>query len=272
MNATISGRLDRSGVLKAGRYLFATGLIGFGIQNFIYHDFIAGRAPAWPFFLPGKLVWAYSSGAIFILAGALILLEKRARTVTLFCAFMVFQWALLRHLPMLVGVNFQWGVELTSAGKALTLFGGMLTVAGSLPRETDRLAQRFPRIVNGTFTYLGAGRYCMAIFLVISGVEHFIFLQYVQSLVPAWIPGNTFWAQVAGVALVAGGIGLVIPRTAPLAAFLAGAMIFIWFTMLHIPRALSAPVPEAQNEWTAVVESLTFSGIAFVLTGYRDPK
>jgi hypothetical protein len=42
-------------------------------------------------------------------------------------------------------------------------------------------------------------------------------------------------------------------------------MVFIWFLILHIPRAIASG--KSANEWTAVVEALTVSGIAFVLAG-----
>ena len=42
----------------------------------------------------------------------------------------------------------------------------------------------------------------------------------VATLVPAWIPNPTFWTYFAGVALIAGGIGLVLVATSRLAATL----------------------------------------------------
>jgi uncharacterized membrane protein YphA (DoxX/SURF4 family) len=88
-----------------------------------------------------------------------------------------------------------------------------------------------------------------------------------MSLVPTWIPGARFWTYFAGVALIAGGAGIIVPLTTRLAASLSGLMIFLWFVMLHIPRALAAPAAQSRNEWTAVFEALAMSGIAFVLAG-----
>ena len=50
-----------------GRRCFAAALAAFGIMNFVYGDFVAGRAPAWPEALPGRLAWAFASGAGFVL-------------------------------------------------------------------------------------------------------------------------------------------------------------------------------------------------------------
>ena len=82
-------------------------------------------------------------------------------------------------------------------------------------------------------------------------------------LVPAWIPGHMFWTYFAGVALIAGGVGLLLPQTARLAAALSGVMIFLWVVLLHVPRAMAATDAQSRNEWTAVFEALAISGIGF---------
>jgi uncharacterized membrane protein len=111
-------------------------------------------------------------------------------------------------------------------------------------------------------------RVCLGAFLISSGVQHFLFVPFVATLVPVWIPGPRFWTYFAGVALIAGGAGLILPWTARLAGSLSGLMIFLWFVMLHIPRALAAAdAASRRNEWTAVFEALAMSGIAFVLAG-----
>ena len=108
-------------------------------------------------------------------------------------------------------------------------------------------------------------------FLVSSGIQHFLFVPFVATLVPAWIPGPRLWTEFAGVALIAGGLGLIVPRTARLAGSLSGLMIFLWFVMLHIPRALAAAdAASRRNEWTAVFEALAMSGIALLLAA--DPR
>ena len=66
-----------------------------------------------------------------------------------------------------------------------------------------------------------------------------------------------------GVALVAGGIGLVVPATARLAGLLSGAMIFSWVFLVHIPRALET-FPGTTGETTAVFEAIAMSGIAWL--------
>ena len=80
---------------------------------------------------------------------------------------------------------------------------------------------------------------------------------------------RTFLSDVGmgftGLALIAGGTGLLVPPTARLAATLSGVMIFLWVLMLHIPRALSGP--NNANETAGVFEALAMSGIALMVAG-----
>ena len=239
-----------------GRLFFAIGLAGFGILQFIYGDFVPGRAPAWPPAIPGRLVWALASGAILIGAAAAIASGVRARSAALATGVMIVVWALIRHLPGLVANPH--GVTLTASGKALALSGGAFAAAGSLPVNRRSFEDAW-------FLYLG--RCCLGAFMVLGGIQHFIYPDFVATLIPAWIPGHAFWVYFAAVALIAGGAGLIFPQTAGLAAALSGLMLLLWVVLLHVPRAVAAAVPQRRNEWTAVCEALAMAGIAWLIAG-----
>jgi uncharacterized membrane protein YphA (DoxX/SURF4 family) len=248
-----------------GRVFFAAGLAAFGVQQFLYGDFVPGRAPAWPASVPGRLAWAYLSGALLIASGAAIAAGRRARWPAFLCGSIVFVWAFLRHIP-LAAADGHFGGAWTQLGKGLVLSGGTIAVAGSLPVEDG------PRFLSGLFRsregLLYLGRVCLGLFLIASGVQHFLFPAFVRTLVPAWIPGDLFWTYFAAVALIAGGVGLILPVAPRLAGALVGLMIFLWVLLLHIPRALAAPdAASSRNEWIAVFEALAFSGLAFLLAG-----
>jgi len=258
----MSLHLDKLPVL--GRIFFGLAVVAFGIQQIIYNDFVPGRAPAWPPTLPGRLVWLGLSTGGFIWGGLTIAYGKKARCAAILTGTMIFVFAFLRHVPEVIANPH--GIVLTSTGKALFLFGGAFAVAGSLPTEEGRLARVLPAFSNSQAGFIYLGRFCVAVFLVLAGIQHFQFAQFVVHLVPGWIPGAMFWTYFAGVALIAGGAGLLLPPTMRLAATLSGLMIFLWVLLLHIPRALYAAPAQSRNEWTAVFEALAISGILFVLT------
>jgi uncharacterized membrane protein len=247
-----------------GRIFFAIALIGLGIEHFIFEEFITGRAPEWPRGLfPGALVWAYVSGVAIIIMGLAILIGKKARIAAILVGILIFIWAFLRHIPVVAGDSFLAGTW-TSAGKALTFFGGAFAVAGTLPKEESSLNPSIMKFMNLSREFIILGRICLGIFMLIGGIQHFIYVAFVASLIPGWFPGRAvFWTYFGGVALIAGGLGLFIPQTAHLAALLSGVMIFLWFWIIHIPRAFTSV-----SDGIAVFEALAVSGIAFVIAGY----
>jgi uncharacterized membrane protein len=238
-----------------GRRMFAVAFIAFGLLQFLYADFVPGRPPAWPAQMYGGSIWAYVSGACFVVAGAAIVIDRPLRPAAFSIAVLVFAWAVTRNLPLaLADSNF--GGAWTRLGKALALTGGALVVAASA-RQANRRSPAALLVVD---------RFALAAFLIGSGIQHFLFPNAVIALVPTWIPAARFWTYFAGVALIAGGSGLIVPRTTPLAGLSVGLMLFTWLCILHIPRAVVAAPANQRNEWTAVFEALAFSGIALMLT------
>lgn len=250
---------------RLGHVAVATALVGFGVLQFVYGDFVPGRAPAWPAAIPGRLLWAYASGAILIACGAAIAVRRGARSAALLTGAMILAWALLRHVPGLLANPH--GIVLTQTGKALALGGGAFAIAGSLPAIAWRFSGSVSRIVNSTDGFLNVGRVSLGTFMILGGIQHFIYPDVVATLIPVWIPAHQFWTYFAGTALIAGGAGLVLPPTARLAAALSGVMLLSWVFLLHIPRSVASDVAHRRSEWTAVFEALAMSGIAFVLAG-----
>jgi uncharacterized membrane protein len=243
-----------------GRRMFAVAFIAFGLLQFLYADFVPGRPPAWPAQLDGGWIWAYATGAIFVVAGAAILVDRFQLHAAFTIALLVFAWALTRNLPIALA-DGSFGGAWTRLGKAVALTGGALAVAASV-RQADR------RSITALTV---AGRIAFGSFLIASGVQHFLFTDAAATLVPTWIPAARFWTHFAGVALIAGGIGLIVPRTTRIAGLSLTLMLFAWVCILHVPRALAAAPAAQRNEWTAVFEALAFGAIALVLGSYR-PK
>jgi uncharacterized membrane protein len=243
---------------RFGRVATGLALVAFGVANFVVGDFVAGRAPAWPAGVPGRTAFASLTGVVFVVAGGSALAGRRAVRALLIVAGLVAAWALLRQLPIALADD-QFGGEWTKLGKALTFSGGLVGVAGSFilaALESDDAD------VRRAWSMRAIGRASLGAFLMAPGVQHFLFAPFVATLVPAWIPAPLFWTYFAGVALFAGGLGLVLAATSRLAATLVGLMVLTWFFVLHIPRAIAM---HNQNEWTAVIEAFAVSGIALAL-------
>ncbi len=228
---------------RTAAIFIAIALIGWGIMHFLVGDFIAGRGPAWPEGIPGKIVWAYASGLILITASFSIVFPNQKTawakfaSATVTCSgLMILAWAGARNFWVVVP-NLDYGGNLTNLGKSITIGSGLLLIAHGEKKSV--------------FTFACI---CIGIFFLASGIQHFIFIDFVKTLVPRWIPGDTFWSYVAGVGLAATGIALITGVQRRLAAFVSAWMVLVWFLVLHVPRGFGETAN--YNEWIAIFEAL----------------
>ena len=239
-------------VTSVAQSCFGIAIIAFGMQQLIYGEFVTRAIPKLPAWVPWNVPLAYVTGIILVIAGVAILTRKYAREAAILLGCLLLASFVLLYIPVLLTSPLLGGAW-TNAGKALALCGGALLIAarfGKIPSNSV-----FPNV------FLSA-------FLILAGIQHFMFSSFVATLVPAWVPGHVFWTYFAGVALIAGGTGILIPKLTRLAGMLTGIMIFLWVPMLHIPRALAQP--HNSNETTAVFEALAFSATAFLAAGRAE--
>jgi len=251
-----------------GRIFIGIAFAAFGVLHVAHGDLVTRVAPGWPDWMPGQAFWAWLTGALLIGAGAAIVSGTRTVVVATTLGVLLVLSFVLLGLPM-AAADSAWGGLWTVAGKVIALAGGALLVAQSAAFGTPSPTGLNPlrsvgRSADGLTRLWSLGPWCFGAFLTLCGIQHFIHDAFVATLVPAWIFGAMFWTYAAGVALIAGGIGVVVRRTARLAGLLSGAMIFIWFIVLHIPRALDAAT-RGTNETTAVFEALAMSGIGLLI-------
>lgn len=254
-------------LIPVGRIFFAIAVIGMGLEHFIYKEFITGRARPWPAAIPGGPIWAYLSGFVIVVTGAAILSGKKARVAAILLAALLFVWALLRHIPV-VAASEILSPDWTKAVKALALVGGALAVAATFPKLETARSTLLSRFINREAEFIVVGTICLAVFMINNGSQHFIYTEFVASIIPSWFPGNpVFWAYFAAVALFAGALGMFYPPTAHLAALLTGVMVFSWVWIVHVPRVFLTV-----SDNIAVFEALAIAGIALVLAGCRSKQ
>ena len=243
-------------LIKAGRVFYGIGIAGIGIQQFIYSEFRPVVLPYWPNSIPAPSIWAYIIGAALILAGAIIAFIKNARTVCILLGVFLFLLFLCFHVYyqlFLSPYDFHFG-NWTDALKELALSGGALVMASSFQGSS---------VTNNTL--LSLGRIFFSIMLIVFGIDHILYKEFVAPLVPAWIPGPMFWTYFGSIALIGSGICILFKIKIRLVGILLGTMLLLWFIILHIPRAIADPYAGKGNEITSVFQALAFSGIAFVI-------
>ncbi len=89
-----AGVLDN--FLQSGRFLFAASSVVFGIAHFLVPGFIASLIPTW---IPGRVFWAFFTGAVLIAAGMSIATKVLDRWAAALLGTMFLLWSLLLHAP-----------------------------------------------------------------------------------------------------------------------------------------------------------------------------
>jgi hypothetical protein len=242
-------------LIDVGRVVFAVALIFFGLQHLIYAFGKTWPVPGPPW-TPGNFVVAGISGVVLLAAGASIALGKQARLASGLVAAALFVRVSIIHLPKLLAKIHDPG-PWTVTFEVLALAAGALVLAGALSKGTGR-----PLITIGRFLF--------AISLIVFAVQHFMYANFIATLIPSWIPGRLFWADFVGIAFVAAAAAIVSGKLASLPPMMLGIMFGLWFVMLHMPRVVAAS--HNSNEWTSAFIALAMCGSSWILAGAMGKK
>ena len=253
-------------ITKAGRWFFAIMLAGLAGQQLYDGYFRPVLVPSGPSPVPGQIVLVYLLSIALIAAAIALVAEKKARTAMLLLGWLFLALVLFCHIPYhLVHDPEAGNIGIwNNAIKELSFSGGALIMAGSFPPVQDMHPKR-AFVQRPLEALIPAGTTFFSIMLILFGIEHFMYGEFVKALVPDWIPAHLFWTYFAAVILIGAGVGIIFRIQLKLIAMLLGIAIFIWFLILHIPRAAVAPVTDKGNELSSVFESLGDSGVAFVI-------
>ncbi len=116
---------------RLGRWLIAISLVVFAVQHFMYAGFVATLIPAW---IPGRLFWAYFTGAAFVAAALSFVSGKMIGLAGSLLGVMFLIWVLILHLPR-VAATPRSGDEVTSLFIALAMSGvGFALASGRADR------------------------------------------------------------------------------------------------------------------------------------------
>jgi uncharacterized membrane protein YphA (DoxX/SURF4 family) len=248
----------RPASITTARIFFGIGIMGIGIQHFIYSAFRPVILPAWPQWMQTPVL-AYVIGVAIVAAGVLILLGRNTKTISLLLGSFLLFCLIFIQCPYTLFIQPNSPAHLglwTDPLKELALSGGAFVMAG-LSNDTPK---------HPLFTVIEKliplGKFFFATTLLLFGIDHFFYTEFVATLVPAWVPDHTFWTYLAGIALIGTGTAIILKIKRRKIALLASAMLFGWLLLLHIPRAMADPYGAKGNEITSVFEALAFSGIA----------
>ena len=237
-----------------GRLFFGLGLLGFAVENVLFGHYVLARATPWPSPPLYQLLFACVTGALLGAAGLSILTGRWTRELGLEAWFLILAVSLSLHWPKTI-TGDPFSGDWTNALKAIVFATGGLLAAAAAPGPPSALLGLLRTIAP----------HACAPFFLLAGIQHILFVGFVQTLIPPFIPGARFWTYFAAGALLAAGFGLLVPPVRRLAAICAGWMVFSWVFLVHLPLAYGRA-----EEWKGVVEALAISGVCFLIAASAD--
>lgn len=246
-------------IVVLGPVFEAVALAIFAAEHFTAARDLMGIVPRW---LPGPpLFWTYFVGAAWLAAAISFIAWREVRWSAIGVAALMLIIVATLDLPGIPkGAHNRIFWILTV--RETCFAGGAMVLAGSVwPRA--RALMRIGRVIVGlTFLFYG--------------VEHFLFPHNVpgvplEKITPAWIPAPVLIAYAVGITLLVAGVGLLIPRTARMAAAVAGTVLVLLTVFFYVPILVteihSALAVEGLNY---VGDTLLFAATA-LLAGFGAP-
>jgi hypothetical protein len=259
---------------KSARMSYGIMIAALGVQQVVYKAFRPVIFPPWTSTSQAFTLCVYLLSAILILGGMAIVFDKKAKMVSLILGGIFLLLFLFCQVPYLLLVDpyYKSLGEWADSQKELVFAGGAFVVAGSFPIGRENIGKE-NFLINLLEKLIPFGSVFFCITMISFGIDHFLYTKGISGLVPVWIPGAMFWTYFAGAALFCSGVTIILRIQLKLSALLLALMIFIWFIVLHIPRAIGDPYGLRGNEVSSVFEALGFSGIAYLIAyGYHRKR
>jgi uncharacterized membrane protein len=271
------GHLSRYAI-NLGRVFLGISLAEFGVQYFIYGKFEGGLMPGPPW-MPGAPFTAYLLGAAMIAAGVSIAANARARLTATLLGVLIFVCVVL-IVAAAPSATWHDGGDRTRALEPLAVCGALWFLAELLPRTMHRAtptgaagehAGKPPggggtNAIEGSADKLAApGRWIFAFCMVVFGIQHFMYAEFIASLITPWIPWHLFWTYFSGVGFIAAGLTIAARKFATPGAASLGLMFLLWVLVLHGPR-VAAHLSNG-DEWSSLFVALAMSGCGFIFAG-----
>lgn len=239
-------------IVRTGLFIYGVALVAIGIIHFAFGHSPVGLIPI-PDTTPGYAVLFSLNGAILIIAGGCLAAAVQVRWAAFLAAALFFVLYLFLGLPKEV-LHPTDPASWTGAAELICLCGGALICGQAMGGAGAWMDKLF-----------GAGKYLLALGLVVFGIQHFQYAEYVAALITAWIPWKLFWTYFVAVAFFATALSLVLNVLVRLSSLLMALMFFLWVLVLHGP--LVAAHLGVEPQWTSAFIALGMGAIFLVLYG-----
>jgi uncharacterized membrane protein len=253
-------------LLRSGRWIFSLAIAALGVENILcaHGSFqsLGANSQSMPVlpFLP-SIPWLVILFGILWIACAVGLLTARWLRVSAYTlgATFIF-WTLVYILPKYLASPSDMGLR-TVVFEPMSLACIALLLPG--PSATPKSLSIACRAV-------------IAIAMIVFGIDHFVGIGFIASLLPGWIPWHAPWVAFFGVVFIAAGVGIGVGVLERWSWIAIGSMFAIWVITLHVPRTLGFySIPGAStdpDEWSSLFIAVGLWGGPWAIASAVPPK
>lgn len=241
-------------IASVGHAVFAATMVVLGLLGVTQGKF----APIWdsvPKGLPAREALAYLCGFVSLTCGIGLLWRRSAPAAARVLFAYLLLWLLAFKVRFIVTGPLVEG-SYQSCGESAVMVAGAWVLYAWFATEADRRHLGFA--VGARGLRLASVLYGLA--LIAFGLSHFVYLNLTTPLVPAWLPGPTFWAYFSGAAYIAAGVAMIVNVCARLAAVLAALEMGALTLLVWIPILAAGSKDPSQWSETILSWALTTAG------------
>ncbi len=228
--------------IPQGKFLFALAITGFGLITFITGQLPKAFSPAIES-TSLRLTVVVICGLIFIASGIGLMINRFATNA----GFLIFFFFLADLIyPQLI-TSLQ---QPTNAGQWTLTLELLALASGACFLTNNQLLQKI-------------ARYTFALSFIGFAVLHYMYADYIVTLIPAWMPAHYFLNALVLAGFIATSASLILNIATGPATFAFALMFCLWVITLHIPRCILHPSNEA--EWSSLCIAIAMAGIGFLI-------
>ncbi len=253
-------------LLRSGRWIFSLAIAALAVENIVCahgtYESLGPNSHSMPVlpFMPA-IPWLVILFAMLWVACAIGLLCERWLRMSAYTlgATYIF-WTLVHVLPQYINSLGDMGLR-TAVFEPLSLACIVLLLPG--PAATPKVLSIACRAV-------------IAVAMIVFGVDHFIGIKFIGSLIPNWIPLHEPWVALFGMVFIVGGVAIGIGFLERWGWIAVGTMFAVWVITLHLPRVLGLygipGAPRSPDEWSSLLIAVGLWGGPWALASRLGDK
>lgn len=128
-----SGTQGANKVITLARFFIGFPILFFAVELFLHPEFAPGvpLKALTPIWIPGRVLWAYLTGAVFLVTGLGLILNKKARMAAMWLGILLLLLVIAVYVPIVIARPTAIGSGLNYLVDTLLLGGSALCFAGS---------------------------------------------------------------------------------------------------------------------------------------------